>query len=299
MKFYTTIFSIFFLLAFNNAVQSQDLDSLRALNWSEERIIEFLESQLKNQPKTEKSIFSLNAKLGDALSKIEAFDEAIIALNKAISLGEKLKLQQQPIFMDAVNDLAFSLIQKGEIKAAEKHIRKYIGNNIQDWRYVKLCFFYAECLEKLGDINLAQLHLEKALRISDEIENERYISRSLARLSRIYLLNNSYQKAVELDKKLPSYNYLERMDQIMVVKFNIATIYMNNGFLQPAIQIFDAVINWGKANQESEFVLMGNINKASCLRDLKDYTAAKNLYHKAIEIDATREIIYNNLAEVF
>jgi CHAT domain-containing protein/Tfp pilus assembly protein PilF len=299
MKFYTTIFSIFFLLAFNNALQSQDLDSLRALNWSEERIIEFLESQLNNQPKTEKSIFSLNAKLGDALSKNEAFDEAIVALNKAILLGEKLKLQQQPIFMDAVNDLAFSLIQKGELKAAEKHIRKYIGNDIQDWRYVKLCFFYAECLEKLGDINLAQLHLEKALRISDEIENERYISRALARLSRMYLLNNSYQKAVELDKKLPSYNYLERMDQIMVVKFNIATIYMNNGFLQPAIQIFDAVINWGKANQESEFVLMGNINKASCLRDLKDYTAAKNLYHKAIEIDATREIIYNNLAEVF
>jgi hypothetical protein len=64
MKFYTTIFSIFFLLAFNNALQSQDLDSLRALNWSEERIIEFLESQLNNQPKTEKSIFSLNAKLG-------------------------------------------------------------------------------------------------------------------------------------------------------------------------------------------------------------------------------------------
>jgi tetratricopeptide (TPR) repeat protein len=74
---------------------------------------------------------------------------------------------------------------------------------------------------------------------------------------------------------------------------------MNNGFFQQAIKAFDEVIEWGKMNQETTFVLMGYINKASCLRDLNDYTTAKALYQKAIHIDPSQEIIYNNLAEVY
>ncbi len=251
-----------------NVSNAQNLDSLKSIGLNNQEIIEWLDEKLEREDLDDTAYFNLHASIGDLLSKEESHEKAINHLQKSLVLGNKLKLENELLFIDVLNDLAYNLKILGQFKTVEQYIRTHIGNEIKDRRYVKLCFYYAESLESLGDISLAQQYLERALSISEEIKNEKYTSRSLARLSRLYMQTNSYEKAVVLERNLSNYNYLGREDQLKVVQYNIASIFQFNELYEDAISIFDEIINWAELYEKIEFKLMSSINKASCLREL-------------------------------
>ncbi|MEZ5001593.1 MAG: CHAT domain-containing tetratricopeptide repeat protein [Chitinophagales bacterium] len=292
MKGFTVILTLFLVGIINLELFALE-DSL-----SREEQMSALEVELSNE-KNDTAIFHLYVSIADLLSKENKHEQAISYLHKGLQLGEQLNYTATPDFIDLLNDYAYNLIEIKKVKEAEQLIRLHIDKEIKDWRYVKLCFYYSQCLESLGDINLAQLYLEKAFSISEEIDNERYILRSLARLSRIYMISNDLKKIKFLENALTKYNYLDRQDQLKVVQFNIAAIYKDNAQYDKAIELFDEIIAWGKKNDHKQFSLLGYINKASCLRDMERLEEAKTLYRKAIQIDSTQSIIYDNLAEIY
>ena len=296
-----SILPVFFcMLLFQTGMASGVSDSLRSLHMSNEEITLWLEVRiLELTEESGSTLQEYSFELAKAYAEAGDYEKALTALSLCLSEGERLENEVGFLYRDAVNYKASYLIKLHQIKTAERWIRANIDREIDDWRFVKLCFFYAQSLKQLGDLNLATDYLEKALRISESIGDDRYAARSITRLSQIYLQTNNLDGIQWLDSQLDKYEYMKRPEYRMPVRFNLLIALLNAGYYEEALEISSEVITYGRSAEMPDYVVFGLLNKGFCELKLLDYSAAKASLKEAVHFESARSHTYNNLAEVF
>ena len=299
-KYLIILATLFLVSCLNLKAANNEVDSLKNSGLDIDKIIDWYLDKIEEVKEIDSiQLFYAVSNLADLYAKERRYEEAYKYVQQGFDLGEQLKLSHTSEFRELINDKASHLNNSGQVKSAERLISRFIDEGVDDWIYVKLCFFYAKSLEFLGDINLSQTYLEKALKISETIKNEKYIVRSLVRLSRSYLLANNYPGAKKLYDRIEDYSYLPRKDQLMVVKYNVAAVLELHGHYYKAISIFEEVVSFGFNEKLPRYVVMGLINKGACLREINQFDGAIVDFEFALSLDPNQELVYNNLGEVY
>ncbi|MCP4122627.1 MAG: CHAT domain-containing protein [Bacteroidetes bacterium] len=292
----------FICILFSGLLCSQSMasdmtDSLTGLGWTDFQIVEWMEAALPGSSQEE--AFGLYLSISEILDQQGLYAEALTYQDKCIETGKFLALEKGDVYRDAVNDKAYTLMDLGSIKSAERWVRENIETEINDWRFIKLCFFYADILGRLGDLTLAEIYLQKALRISVQIGNDRYASRSLVRLSELFLRSGNNASIINMYKQLDNHDFLTKPAYKMTILYNLSGAFLQIGDYKKALDLSNEVIKYGHKSDQDTYVMWGLINKGYAERELGDLQAAILSFRQAMRFETVLGWACNNMAETY
>lgn len=242
--------------------------------------------------------------LGTALKLVERNVEAIVALEKAITLAPK----------DAalLNDLGSIQLDMGHLTAAEINFRRALQINSDfPQAYTNL----GMALEELGNSDEAELSHQRAILLMPNFTEAYYnlgiTFRNQGRLAAAVL---SFKKAIEIK---PDYvealnnlgiTYQEMYEQeaaetayrnAITVKPNFAEAYFNLGNTYHSLgKLNDAVVAYRQALLIRQDFAQANNNMGCVLEEQEKFSEAEACYRQAVLIDPDFVEAKNNLAEI-
>ncbi len=218
--------------------------------------------------------------------------DGIAYLEKSIEFFSQTEHKLQTIA--AYNNLGINLMLLGEWVRAEDIIRRAIEvcKEVNHPNMAALLDSLAELKLLRGEIDEAKKMLTKAIKIAEDTKKEWYLIQALRTISRCYLAEKNYQKAIETSKRaITVCREIGEKSYANMTRLVLAEAYLETNDLdryQNQLQIIE------DESPQDDFFVLGNIQRIKGLEALKDGddTQAAHHFSSGLTIFESAEDLY-------
>lgn len=226
-------------------------------------------------------ILLLMVSCGELLAKLNGqmkIDSLLTELSEAEEDSNKVNILQ---------DLSFSYYNINPDRGIEYGLRGLVLSKKIDWKKGE-----AKCNNNLGvnysfgkaDYTLALEYFYEALKINEELGNNKGVGSNLGNIGIIYQFQNDYDKALETYKKaLSIMESMGNKNGIAINLGNIGNIYQVQSNYDKALEYYNRVLELNEElnNKNGIAISLGNIGNIYFLQN--DYPMALEYYNKSMK----------------
>jgi CHAT domain-containing protein len=276
-------------LAYNYSIKG-DWESSKTINQK------LIKEKLRVLGENNESYILSISNLSVDYSALSENDSSILLLKQAYLLLVKNKLQNILLHATVTQNLAFYLLNNGQVDSAEFYIRKSLFT--LDNLYGKNSFNYMNSLSILAEINLSKGFFDESFKNFCEIHDFNYINygnqsiiyaNSLSNLARFLKENGFYKAASDsIRKAIPIFEKTHGKEGYLTLQqySTLANLLQKQGDLKSALKIHLEVLASQEkivSNNNPDYI-SSLVDVANNYKELSEFNTSRYYFNKAMSI---------------